>query len=501
MDRCIDGGRSLIDVELHIVQPSLYDIGDEWQANRVTVAKEHMATAIALSVMTIGLLRSPPPATIGKRALLACVEGNDHTVGLRMVADAFQLAGWDVQYLGANMPTSAIIRQAADWQADLVGLSVSFAQQLRVVKDVIRQLRERLGEARPAVIIGGLAINRFNRLAEMVGADACGADAQAAVAYANRTRRQIAFQVPWFAPELEPLLAVAVAALDKDGTLIEANAGFLKLIDLDGPQPIGARVGRFFIQPDFATLARAHDGADGEIHQGLLTVGDYLGRSRSLRTRIWRVNGQLRVLAEYDIEELEQLYDIVLELNRDYAGAQFELTQTNLKLQQREAQILAASLTDPLTGVGNRRRLEQALALEISRAERMAGKLCALMADLDHFKRVNDTYGHEAGDKVLAAFSDLLRRCTRATDVVARFGGEEFVVLMPATDLAQASAIAERIRGEFAACRVAPLPDPVTSSFGVAELKAGEQGHALLRRADSALYTAKQLGRNRVAGG
>jgi methylmalonyl-CoA mutase cobalamin-binding domain/chain len=155
MDRCIDDGRSLVAIEMHVIQPSLYDIGEGWQANRVTVAKEHMATAIALSVMTIGLLRSPPPVTLGKRALLACVEGNDHSVGLRMVADAFQLAGWDVQYLGANMPTAAIIRQAADWRADVVGLSVSFAQQLPVVKEVIAQLHERLGESRPAVIIGG----------------------------------------------------------------------------------------------------------------------------------------------------------------------------------------------------------------------------------------------------------------------------------------------------------------------------------------------------------
>jgi MerR family transcriptional regulator, light-induced transcriptional regulator len=186
VDRCIDSGRGLVDVELHVIQPSLYDIGKAWQANRVTVAKEHMATAIALSVMTVGLLRSPAPATIGKRVLLACVEGNDHAVGLRMVADAFQLAGWDVQYLGANMPGAAIIRQAADWRADLVGLSVSFAQQLRIVKQVIAQLRGRVGDARPAVIIGGLAVNRFSQLADMVGADACGADAQAAVAYANQ---------------------------------------------------------------------------------------------------------------------------------------------------------------------------------------------------------------------------------------------------------------------------------------------------------------------------
>jgi two-component system, cell cycle response regulator len=209
-------------------------------------------------------------------------------------------------------------------------------------------------------------------------------------------------------------------------------------------------------------------------------------------------------LAGWDVQflgaNMPTLYDTVLELNRDYAGAQFELAQTNLKLQQREAQILAVSLTDPLTGVGNRRRLEQALAQELIRAQRTGGRLCAVMADLDHFKCVNDTYGHEAGDKVLAAFSDLLRRSTRDRHSGA-FGGEEFVVLMPATDLTHSVAIAERIREAFAACRVEPLPDPVTASFGVAELAAAEQGNALLRRADSALYAAKQSGRNRVAAG
>jgi MerR family transcriptional regulator, light-induced transcriptional regulator len=186
MRRCMDSGRSLVDVELHVVQPSLYRIGEGWQANRVSVATEHLATAIAQSAMTVGLLRSPPPVPIGKRALLACVEGNSHTVGLRMVADAMELAGWDVQYLGANVPTAALTRQASEWHVDLVGLSVSFPQQLPVVKDVIANLTDKLGVARPAVIIGGLAINRFNRLADMVGADAYGADAPTAVVCANR---------------------------------------------------------------------------------------------------------------------------------------------------------------------------------------------------------------------------------------------------------------------------------------------------------------------------
>ena len=145
-----------------------------------------MATAIVQSVMTVGLLRSPLPTAINKRVLLACVEGNNDAVGLRMVADAFQLSGWDVQYLGANVPTIALIKHIGEWKPDLVGLSVSFPQQLRVAKAVAAQMNARFGEARPARMLGGLAINRFNQLADMVGADAFSTDAQAAVIDASR---------------------------------------------------------------------------------------------------------------------------------------------------------------------------------------------------------------------------------------------------------------------------------------------------------------------------
>jgi two-component system cell cycle response regulator len=303
----------------------------------------------------------------------------------------------------------------------------------------------------------------------------------------------------WFSPEFLELLAVALATLDENGTLIEANAGFQKLINAEGVQPIGVRVGRFIIQPDFATLAASAAEADGTIYSGLVTVGEYMGTTRTLRAHIWRNAGELRFLAEYDIEELERLNDTVLELNHEYAKAQLDLAHINHKLQQREAQIVASSMTDPLTGVGNRRRLEQALVAEVSLANRTGARLCAIMADLDHFKRVNDTYGHAAGDSVLTAFGDLLRRHTRAIDVVARFGGEEFVVLTPNTDLEHAVAIANRIKEAFAACAIESLPDAVTASFGVAEMAPDEPGSGLLRRADAALYEAKHSGRNRVA--
>ena len=304
--------------------------------------------------------------------------------------------------------------------------------------------------------------------------------------------------MPGFARDLQPLLAVAAATMNEDGTLIEANAGFLRIVKLEGLDPIGAQVSQFFLQPNFATLVLQDAGADGETYRGLLNMGDNMAAPRTLQARIWRLGSSLRLMAEYDIGELERLNEKMLDLNRDYANTQLELAQANLKLQQREAQIVAITLTDSLTGLGNRRLFEQSLATEINRARRSGGTLCALMADLDHFKQVNDTFGHEVGDRVLAAFGEQLRRQTRAPDIAARIGGEEFVVLMPHTDIGAGVATAERIRTETAGMHIAPMPHGVTVSVGVAKLAEGEDGDAFMLRIDNALYEAKHDRRNCV---
>ena len=188
LSRGLKQGNSLIDMELHIIQPALYGIGEKWQANQVTVAQEHMATAIAQMVMAMGILRLPAAVQTQKTILLACVEGNHQVLGLSMVCDSFYLAGWEVQYLGANVPTRSLVQQVTESKPDIVGLSVSFPQQLRIVKDVIAQLSEKLGHSRPPVIVGGLAINRFNNLAHILGADSSCADALGAVASADSIR-------------------------------------------------------------------------------------------------------------------------------------------------------------------------------------------------------------------------------------------------------------------------------------------------------------------------
>ncbi len=180
------------------------------------------------------------------------------------------------------------------------------------------------------------------------------------------------------------------------------------------------------------------------------------------------------------------------------------------------AELEERATTDALTGVSNRRAGQDALIAEIERARRYERPLAVALFDLDHFKRVNDELGHEAGDEVLRAFAAVLRTSARSTDVVARWGGAEFLGVLPEADLDAAKGFAERVRGGLREAgsldRIASDPRGsdrfVTCSAGVASLEsdvgatadAQEIAGALVRRADEALYRAKREGRDRVRG-
>jgi len=153
--------------------------------------------------------------------------------------------------------------------------------------------------------------------------------------------------------------------------------------------------------------------------------------------------------------------------------------------------------TDPLTGVANRRELYSDLQRESDKSERYGRPLSIIFFDLDHFKAVNDTYGHVCGDNVLCEVVRSVESVLRATDRLGRWGGEEFVVLAPETDLREASRLAERLRVEIATHRHHPAPT-VTASFGFAQYETGDTPDTLIKRADQALYKAKILGRNRA---
>jgi diguanylate cyclase (GGDEF)-like protein len=160
------------------------------------------------------------------------------------------------------------------------------------------------------------------------------------------------------------------------------------------------------------------------------------------------------------------------------------------------------SMRDPLTGLWNRRYLEETMSRELPRARRTHTAIGAVILDLDHFKHLNDTFGHDAGDFVLARVGDLLRHATRGSDIACRFGGEEFGLILPGASLEASRNKAESIRSAFAAMNLdfegAPL-GILTLSAGVSALPVGRQDWAqVMRQADRALYTAKQAGRNRV---
>ncbi len=156
-------------------------------------------------------------------------------------------------------------------------------------------------------------------------------------------------------------------------------------------------------------------------------------------------------------------------------------------------------LTDPLTGTGNRRMLELRLAEEIQRARRYQRTLTAVFLDLDHFKQVNDRHGHGVGDAVLVRVAESLNARLRHSDHLARFGGEEFVLLLTETGLDAALALVERMRTAVAELRIPELlPGHITLSAGLAQWQPGESAEALLHRADQALYRAKAAGRNRA---
>jgi diguanylate cyclase (GGDEF)-like protein len=168
---------------------------------------------------------------------------------------------------------------------------------------------------------------------------------------------------------------------------------------------------------------------------------------------------------------------------------------------QRTRLLRGQMLRDGLTGLYNHTTLKDRLEGEVARAHRRKTALCCAMLDLDHFKSVNDTHGHGVGDRVIVSLARLLRRRLRKNDVVGRYGGEEFAVLLPDTSLADARTVLDGLREAFCAIQQPGIRGPFATSFscGIAQLLPGETPDALNDAADHALYLAKAAGRNRIA--
>jgi diguanylate cyclase (GGDEF)-like protein len=193
-------------------------------------------------------------------------------------------------------------------------------------------------------------------------------------------------------------------------------------------------------------------------------------------------------------------FDSITELDRkteqlEQALAMLEKSRDETRLRNDELQVLATC--DPLTGIVNRRSFMERAELEFATSLRDARNLCCIMVDIDHFKLVNDNHGHSTGDEVIRRLAQELVAEWQDRELVCRFGGEEFCMLLTDTDAEGGVALASRLRRSIAADGFAPVP--VTASFGVSSLAFGApRFYDLLEQADQALYASKETGRNRV---
>ena len=186
--------------------------------------------------------------------------------------------------------------------------------------------------------------------------------------------------------------------------------------------------------------------------------------------------------------KVEPLFDE----NKDLVG----YTSVSTDITNKK-QVEFMSLTDSLTGLANRRQIDKSFNQMLAQADRYSFSLSIVMMDLDSFKSINDSYGHVVGDSVLIEVSDLILKNVRKSDIVGRWGGEEFMVICPNTQLSEALVVAETLRAAILGYEFCTAGQ-ISSSFGVAQWMVKESAELLISRADNALYKAKNQGRNRV---
>lgn len=286
-------------------------------------------------------------------------------------------------------------------------------------------------------------------------------------------------------------LALVDAQYEAARILGEAGAGTAQLVLLNGEQPL---------QQLYAAGARPQLGAPSAAHRFLLEAVSGTPASAAFLPLVHRgaFIGSLNLLSRDPAR-------FASGSSTDFLERLAALVAVCLDSALATERLKLAGLTDGLTGVHNRRYFESRCLEEVQAARRSKLPLVCLLLDVDHFKRINDTHGHPAGDAVLRYVARLIRAQLRGSDVVARYGGEEFVVLLPATPPTAALDTAERIRRVIAAQSMpVQVAEPlrITVSLGLATLGAGDdpvkQAADLVQRADQALYAAKQGGRNRV---
>jgi diguanylate cyclase (GGDEF)-like protein len=340
------------------------------------------------------------------------------------------------------------------------------------------QLKVPLGQLLGAVDVSGEAAARTQKLRRKLEAclsmedyDELSADIAALVAHTQSTlRREI--------DELAKFLATLNTRLDE---LSESLVELGKLHD---------------------SADQSHRDLDDSVRREVRNLNEEVSKTQSIVELKATIEAGLTGLEEriqgFVMEELERTQHTVKaaeRLQQKVSSLETETQQLKVKIEQETTR----SLTDILTGIPNRLAYAERAEQEFQRWQRYGGALSLILFDIDHFKRINDALGHDVGDRALRAVAQALKSQARSVDFVARFGGEEFVVLLPNTELTQAHCAAEKLRTAIDSLLFKHIDKevPVTVSAGVAALEPDDDFDTVVKRADQALYRAKRNGRNR----
>jgi len=389
---CLQSGMSIERLYGGVIAPSMWRIGQLWEKKAITVVDEHLATAITLRVMAriYGLEIKSRMSRPG-RVLLAATEGQRHEIGLRMAGDVLEFAGYDVIYLGGDVPTASLLESVRRFEPDLVGISTILASNMSRVEWAVMKLAEQFPDT--PVVLGGPAVS------------------EAALAFDGVERSETVEDLP-----------------DMVGRLL-VEWGIASDRQPQGPESKTLPT----------SLAAEEESPEGHMLQ---IVADFTEEVRA----------QARLVSSY-----RQL-----------------------------------AYEDVTTAGPNRRAFDYHLE-ELNRNS-AAQPVCLMVLDIDSFKLVNDSLGHEDGDRLLREVAGVIDNSLRDGDFSARLGGDEFGVLLPVTQTTQAEVIANRI---LESVRKMDRANPIAATIGISRLE-GDTRQALIR-ADTALYEAKAAGKDRVA--
>jgi diguanylate cyclase (GGDEF)-like protein len=281
-------------------------------------------------------------------------------------------------------------------------------------------------------------------------------------------------------------------SLDKKGIILSVNCFTARVL---GEHMVGKNFQDAVL--DFhQTFQLNHISHSDTAH--LLTIDTQNGSSQTYHFHFYTSGNDILAFGHLDVDEIESLSTELLTVNQELNNLTRLLNTKNRELTKANKIITELTKIDPLTQLANRRHFNDRIEEMISLAERKLQPLSLIMTDIDTFKNVNDRFGHDAGDLVLQGYAELMKKNTRKEDLVARFGGEEFILLLPSTDINEAYQFSERIRTGLSQKDLLGNGHIVTASYGVSQLIKDEGSIPFIKRADVALYRAKKSGRNQT---